>query len=95
MTTKAPDLYSVDSPQLAAEMRYVDVASSMQWGKFTIITGVRCHPVNCGAPQPILIIKSGGHDPMHLISLLGSDSGRLHEAEPRIRDTDGSLKNSF
>ena len=23
------------------------------------------------------------------------ESGRLHEAEPRIRDTDGSLKNSF
>ena len=31
-------------------------------------------------------------------SFLGNSSappGRLHEAEPRIRDTDGSLKNSF
>lgn len=74
MTTKAPELYAVDSPQLAEEMRHVDVAGSMQWGgTFTIITGVRRHPVNDDEPQPILIVKSGGRDPMHLIALPGSD----------------------
>lgn len=37
-TTKAPDLYPVNSEQLAEEMHYVEVAGSMKWGgTFTII----------------------------------------------------------
>ena len=69
---KAPDLYAVDTAQLAEEMQYVDVVGSMQWGgDFTIISGVRFFSKD--SPQPILIIKSGGSDPMHLIALVDND----------------------
>jgi len=65
MNTSAPDVYPVDGAQLAEEMKHIAVASPTAWGgASTVITGVRHYPGN--GPQPILILKSGGRDPIHL-----------------------------
>lgn len=67
MNSISPNLYAVDSAQLAEELQHVDITSTMPWCGFTIITGVHIRD----GLRPVTIIKGHGGSAMHMIALPG------------------------